>query len=165
MSKKRHKGHADKREPGAFIALPVTVLGGIEFATLSSFALKALMDLLVQYRGDNNGDLCAAWTVMARRGWRSRDSLAKGLRELRERDFIVVTRQGGRHRATLYAVTFFAIDGCGGKLDIEAPTRRFMGSWRKSPIAMHPRLPALSRSAGHSVTKYPAGSATASVSA
>ena len=96
MSKKRHKGHGDKREAGGFVALPHAVLRSTEFAGLSPFALKALMDLLSQYVGDNNGDLCAAWKVMAKRGWRSRDSLAKGIRQLRDADFIVVTRQGGK---------------------------------------------------------------------
>lgn len=140
MSKKRHKRHADKREAGGFVPLPHAVLRSKEFCTLSRFALKALMDLLAQYRGDNNGDLCAAWSLMTRRGWRSRDSLAKGLRELRDTDFLIVTRQGGRHKATLYGVSFYEIDWCSGKLDITAPTRGFMGSWRKTPVAVAPIL-------------------------
>src|SRR5438094_3976332 len=117
MSKKHHKGHGDKRESGPFVALPQAVLRSDEFARLSPFAVKLMTDLLSQYRGDNNGDLCVAWTVMSQRGWRSRDSLGKGLKELLAADFIVVTRQGGRHRASLYAVTFYEIDWCGGKLD------------------------------------------------
>lgn len=151
MSKRRFKAQGDKREPGGFLALPHAVLRSAEFARLSNFGLKALMDLLAQYRGDNNGDFCAAWTVMAKRGWRSRDSLAKGLRELREADLIVVTRQGGKHRATLYGVTFFEIDWCSGKLDIRSPTRIFMGSWRKVPLTVAPMLP----SAAPSVPRTP----------
>jgi hypothetical protein len=133
MSKKRHKEAARKREAGGFVALPYVVLRSLEFSNLSPFAVKALMDLLSQYRGDNNGDLCAAWTLMSKRGWRSRDSLGKGLKDLTDADFILRTRQGGRHVATLYAVTFYEVDWCGGKLDLEAPTRRFMGTWRKQP--------------------------------
>src|SRR4051812_11805852 len=106
MGKKRHKGHGAKREGIGFVALPHVVVRSPEFAKLSPFALKALIGLLGQYLGDNNGDLCAAWTVMSPLGWRSRDSLAKGLKELKAADFVVVTRKGGKHRATLYAVNF-----------------------------------------------------------
>ena len=157
MSRKRHKDHAKKRETGGFVALPHAVLRSRDFASLSPFALKALMDLLSQYRGDNNGDMCAAWKVMAERGWRSRDSLGKALRQLREKSFIVVTRQGiagsiarAKQRVpTLYAVTFYEIDWCGGKLEMQTPTRAHMGAWRQLPLAgnvtpLVRRAPALS---------------------
>ena len=162
MSKKRYKAHADKREPGSFVALPHVVLRSKEFSNLSPFALKLLMDLLTQYQGDNNGDLCAAWTVMAARGWRSRDSLGKGLRELRDADFLVVTRQGGRHKASLYALTFYDIDWCAGKLDIQAPTSRFKGLWRKVPVTVAPpsTVVSLSRRMGQSNAGCPAQSVT-----
>jgi hypothetical protein len=161
MGKKRYKHHAEKREAGGFVPLPHVALRSVEFADLSPFALKALMDLLSQYKGDNNGDLCAAWSVMAKRGWRSRDSLAKGLRELRDKDFITVTRQGGRHCASLYAVNFFDIDWCAGKLEIQAPTHRFKGSWRRVPTALPPVLAgnvvALSRTPVQCLADCPAG--------
>jgi hypothetical protein len=139
VKKNRHKEHAKKREAGGFVALPHAVLRSQELAQLSPFGVKALVDLLSQYRGDNNGDFCAAWKIMAERGWRSRDSLAKALSELRETGFLVVTRQGlaggmakgTRRVATLYAVTFYEVDYCGGKLDIAAPTRAHLGAWRR----------------------------------
>lgn len=137
-AKKRYKEHARKREAGGFVALPHAVLRSAEFASLSPFALKALMDLLAQHRGDNNGDLCAAWSLMVKRGWRSRDSLSKGVAELLHSGFVVVTRRGvagglGKKRiATLYAVTFYEIDWCGGKLDLQAPSRTFIGTWRRA---------------------------------
>lgn len=166
MSKKnRHKEHASKREAGGFVALPHAVLRSAELANLSAFALKALVDLLAQYRGDNNGDLCAAWKIMATRGWRSRDSLGKALGELREKDFIVTTRQGmagslaraGKRVATLYGVTFYEIDFCGGKLDVNAPTRAHLGAWRR-PSAQVVPLPVKARLrpvAALSVTRQP----------
>ncbi|HZQ71698.1 MAG TPA: hypothetical protein VFB08_02180 [Burkholderiales bacterium] len=141
MSKKRYKDHAKKREIGGFVALPHAVLRSAEFAALSPFAVKALMDLLAQYRGDNNGDLSAAWSAMAQRGWRSRDSLGKGIAELRDASFIVVTRQGaaggiGKKRVpTLYGVTCYEVDWCAGKLDVQAPSRVFMGTWRRTEAA------------------------------
>jgi hypothetical protein len=97
-----------------------------------------LLDLLAQFNGYNNGDLCAAWRLMKRRGWRSKDSLWKALGELRAENWLEVTRQGGKHVASLYALSFFAIDECGGKLDVRA-TGRPSGAWRKRP----PLLPIL----------------------
>ena len=46
---------------------------------------------------------------MSKRGWKSKDTLSKALAELRDKDWIEVTRQGGRHSPSLYAVTFYAI--------------------------------------------------------
>jgi len=135
--RKPYRDHAAKREGGGFVPLPHAVLRSPEFARLSPRAVKMLCDLLSQYKGDNNGDLCAALTVMKPRGW-SAGSLQRACVELREAGFIVLTRQGGRHRPSLYGVSFFEIDFCAGKLDFEAPTRRFMGAWRKST----PRLDA-----------------------
>ncbi len=37
-----------------------------------------------------------------------------------ERGWIVVTRLGGKHKATLYAVTWLPIDYCDGKLDVSS---------------------------------------------
>lgn len=130
MTKKHYRKHGEKREGIGYVALPHVILRSSEFAALSSKAVKLLLDLLSQYKGDNNGDLCCAWKLMEKRCWRSRDSLDQARKELLKAQFIVLTRQGGRHVASLYAVTFYEIDFCGGKLDISAPTRKFMGSWR-----------------------------------
>ena len=43
---------------------------------------------------------------------------------------LMMTRQGGRNKASLYAVTFQPINECGGKLDI-APTDIAPGDWKK----------------------------------
>lgn len=129
--RKRYKEHAAKREAGGYVPMPHAVLRSPEFAALSPRAVKALCSLLAQYRGNNNGDLCGALSLMHERGWRSKGGLADALTELEHAQFIVRTRQGGKHRATLYAVSFFAIDYCDGKLDLTAPTRSFMGSWRR----------------------------------
>ncbi len=123
---------AAKREAGGYVAMPHRVLRSVQFAALSPRSVKLLLDLLAQYRGENNGDLCAAMTLMQARGWRSKAGLHKSLAELKATSFIVETRKGGRHKATLYGVTFFDIDYCGGKLDIQAPTKRFKGSWSRS---------------------------------
>lgn len=137
MAKKRYHEHAQKREPGGYVPLPHVVLRSAQFATLSARATKLLLDLLAQYRGDNNGDLCGAATLMQARGWRSNAGLAQALRELEHRRFIICTRQGGRHRASLYGVTFYSIDWCGGKLEINAPSRKFLGTWQAPKVVRH----------------------------
>jgi len=129
--RKQHKGGKAKREPGQFVAFPMVCLRSPEFSKLSAHAVKLLCDLLAQYNGKNNGDLCAAWTLMAPHGWRSRATLSKSLKELLDSEWLIKTRQGGKHRASLYAVSFYSIDNCGGKLDVAAtvsPPR----TWRKS---------------------------------
>ena len=104
------------------------VLRSQSFSRLGPHAVKLLMDLLAQYKGDNNGDLCAAWTLMKKRGWRSRDTLSKARRELLKSEWIIVTRQGGKHLPTLFALTFFAVDECDGKLDMK-PTHSPPSNW------------------------------------
>lgn len=108
-----------------------------EYAELSPRAVKALIDLFCQYRGGNNGDLCAAKSVMQKSGWRSNDCLSKALKELVDKGWLMITRQGGRHLASLYAVTFMPIDECGGKLDVKA-TRLAPHLWKKSNQALAP---------------------------
>jgi DNA-binding PadR family transcriptional regulator len=65
----------------------------------------------------NNGDLTAAWRTMRVKGWASKATLYKALRELDATGFIIKTRQGGRRLCSLYAVTWRGIDECAGKLD------------------------------------------------
>ena len=74
---------------------------------------------------------------MAKRGWKSRDTLNKARKELLDVELVVITRHGDRKRPHLYALTFFAIDECSGKLDIKA-THRPLSTWR-----LHDPLPPL----------------------
>ena len=128
LSLRRTKG---RRETGGFIALPHRVIRHSKFICLSPRAVKLLLDFSAQFTGNNNGDLTAAWTVMQLRGWTSRDQLFKAQRELEETGFILRTRQGGRHLCNLFAITFYAIDDCDGKLEVEA-TRAPPGDWMKN---------------------------------
>ncbi|WP_303900773.1 hypothetical protein [Thiohalomonas denitrificans] len=91
--------------------------------------MKLLVDLGAQYRGTNNGDLTAAFSIMERRGWKSKSSLQNALVELLETGWIIKTRQGGRNFPSLYALTFLPIDECGGKLD-RPSTNAPLGWWK-----------------------------------
>lgn len=103
---------------------------------LSANAMNLFFDVLAQYNGYNNGDICLAWSVMKERGWTSRDTLAKARTELLASGVLEISRQGGRHKATLYALSIFAVNDCKGKLDIAA-TRVPKSLWleNESPLA------------------------------
>ena len=115
-------------------------------SVLSHMAAHLLDNLTAQFNGSNNGDLSAAPKIMKLYGWTSQGSIHNALTELLALGFIEQTRQGGRNKCSLYAVTWLAIDDCKGKLDVN-PTRvasnlwkpenaekidpRFINAWRK----------------------------------
>ena len=107
-----------RQSTGSFLRLPHHVLQHETFKTLSTRATKLLIDIAVQYRGNNNGDLSATLSLMRDRGWNSSDQLDKAKKELVGNDVIRVARQGGLNKCNLYALTWFPIDECKGKLDI-----------------------------------------------
>lgn len=127
--KKKNHLSKERRESGGFAAIPHCLLESPLFIGLSAHAIKLLMDLATQYKGYNNGDLTIAWTVMEKRGWKSRETLNKARKELLQTALIEITRTGDRRRPHLYALTFFAVDECNGKLDVK-PTERPSSAWR-----------------------------------
>jgi hypothetical protein len=131
MGRRRREKWEGTRAPGGFIPLPKIVLGCEQFASLSAHAVKLLLDLLLQYRGNNNGDLCATWTMMKKRGWRSKDTLDKARRELLSGRWIALTRQGGLHAPSLYGVTFFSLNEA-PKLELNSREFPF-GAWATTP--------------------------------
>ena len=130
MAQSRAKAKG-RRESGSYVAMPHGVLRHPNFANLTPRATKLLMDLCSVYNGRNNGDMATAWSTMKFRGWRSRDQLGKAQQELLAKGFIIKTRQGGRNRCNLFAVTIWAIDDCDGKLEISA-TNTPKGEWKNS---------------------------------
>lgn len=129
MRRKRNK-HKGRRQEGSFSQWPHACANHPNYARLSLPARALLFEFLGQYRGGNNGDLCCSFSVLKKRGWRSRDTIERARAELERVGWIVRTRQGGRNAANLYALTFFDIDECGGKLDVSAKPPP--GTWRKN---------------------------------
>jgi hypothetical protein len=125
-----------RRESDTFLALPHGVISSVNWLGLSPYGVKLVIDLAVQYKGWNNGDLCAVWPVMHKRGWRSKATLYKAIKEAIDLGIIMRTRQGGRNMPTLYAVTWKPIDECNGKLDV-SPTKVAPSTWKivSSPSA------------------------------
>jgi hypothetical protein len=118
-----------RQTTNSFLSLPHHVLNHENFRCLSPRATKLAIDIAAQYRGSNNGDLCAPLSLMRDRGWNSSDQLDKAKKELVRKDVIRVARQGGLNKCNLYALTWFPIDECKGKLDI-ASTITAPGNWK-----------------------------------
>lgn len=124
-----------RRSAGSFIALPHDVINSHNWLKLSPHAVKLFIDLFAQFKGKNNGDLCAAWSMMKPRGWKSKATLSKALMELQHYGMITLTRQGGRKIPNLYGVTFRSIDECNRKLEIRPCPP--LGDWR-NPVTDPP---------------------------
>ena len=107
-AKKRYQGN---RIGEGFVALPYSVLKSPLFLKLSPHAVKLLLDVAAQYRGNNNGDLSVAWKLMRLRGWRSEATLHKAKRELLNAGFLYEVRKGRRPNVcSLFALTWFTLD-------------------------------------------------------
>jgi len=120
-----------RSEGGQFIKLPHRCLEHINFTRLTPKATKLFIDLMLQFNGRNNGDLTAAFTIMKKRGWNSKETLRLAIDELLHYGWITRTRIGGLNRTpNLYALTIHAIDECGGKLDVN-PTNTALGYWKQ----------------------------------
>lgn len=104
---------------GLWFPMPVEFLLSRACASLSPHAAKMLLDLCSQLKanGYGNGDLSAAPAVMRPRGWSSNDTRRAALAELIRAGLLVVTRQGGRRRCTLYAITLWPLQCPLEKLD------------------------------------------------
>lgn len=119
---------------GARIWLPLDMLQGAAYASLSHSAKALLLDLTAQLRAKhgeiiNNGDLTTAFSVLSRCGWKDEKTIRKAARQLEAVYLIVKTRQGHRpNTANLYAVTWLPLNE-NDKLDITArgfPLNRYL---------------------------------------
>lgn len=112
----KNKGRAVR---GSFLLLPHAVINHPNYLALSIYARALLIEIASQYKGANNGDLTAAPKIMKARGW-SESTVGRKAQELLQAGFIQKTRQGGRNKCNLYAITWQPIDDCNGKLDVKA---------------------------------------------
>ena len=131
MNKKNKRNQINNRSNNKrFLLLPYEMLISEAYASLSNKAVKCLVDIAAQFNGKNNGDLSCTLKLMKKLGWNSNSQITSAKKELMEKGFIVLTRQGGMNKCSLYAITWMPIDECNGKLDRPA-TRVALGWWKK----------------------------------
>jgi hypothetical protein len=115
-----------KDSNNSFAGIPRRVMESEDYIGLTSSAKSLLLELAYQYRGKNNGDLTAAWSVMRSRGWRSPVTVRKALKQLIDSTLVYCTREGQFTNpggvCALYAVAWRPIDECKGKHHMK-PTR------------------------------------------
>jgi len=150
------KSNKGRRNSRPHIQLLKFVLDSEEFGQLSGNAVKLLLELHRHYNGFNNGDLCATWSRLKGRGWKSKSTLSRSTHELVDAGFIVLSRLSYlRSKPNLYALTYLAVDECNGKLDIPA-TQKPEHLWRsknKSLLPMRGKKPILTPIKGQETTK------------
>lgn len=136
----KRKGFKSTKYTEPFVGIVRSVFETPAFFDLSPHACKLLLDLAGQYRGDNNGDLTVAWSVVSKRGWRSRTTLWRCKSELIEAGFIFVTRKG-RMPSTceLLALTWFPLD-VSRKFDPEALACFEPKAYRKNTVLPMPKI-------------------------
>lgn len=130
-SARKRKKFKGRKSEDSFFMLPHYIMRSQEFGFLSPWAAKLLLELAMQYNGFNNGDFSAAYSQLSKRGWNSPGTLSAAIKELRSNRWVTLTRQGGRNRCSLYALSWWSIDECGGKLDCSAEAVA-RNDWKKT---------------------------------
>jgi hypothetical protein len=94
--------------------VPRELADSLAFRSLPVAAKVLWHDLMMQFRGCNNGNINAALSELEHCNWRSSTTIAKGLRYLIGHGFIKETRMGGKRagklkQCCLYAFTHLPI--------------------------------------------------------
>lgn len=81
--------------------VPRELADSLAFRSLPTSAKMLWHDMMMQYRGCNNGNINAALSELQHYGWRSGTTIAKALRFLMAHGFIKETRMGGKRAGNL----------------------------------------------------------------
>ncbi len=117
------------RKKAPFANIPHHIMESENYKKLGAWEVKLLLELSYKFRGKNNGDLSATWSDSKKFGWRSKGTLSKAIERLVKYGFIQLTRQGGMHQCSLYALTWHPIDECQGKHEV-SPTKTPSNLWK-----------------------------------
>jgi len=79
---------------GGFSGIPRIVMDHLDYLNLSGNAVKLLNELARQYRGNNNGDLTVAYSLLKNRGFNSKGTVERSRDELLKVELIIKTREG-----------------------------------------------------------------------
>ncbi|MAT50941.1 MAG: hypothetical protein CMK32_07140 [Porticoccaceae bacterium] len=123
----KSKGRGTKSPP--FAMLPHHIIDSPNYIKLTYKAKSLLVDIVRDYNRRNNGDLAVTFLMMQSRGWKSDETLSDAREELIHFGFLKKARQGGRNQCNLYALTFFPVDDCGGKHDLQ-PSPVATNEWK-----------------------------------
>ncbi len=124
-----------------FLSIEHRIADSAEFGALGGNAIKLLLELARQYRPGKNGDLSIPWSMLRDRGWKSQGTVARAKQELLEAGWIIETRKGGKHKCSLYALSYYPIDE--SEKHLEPPTVVAPHLWKQEGKARQPPQPAL----------------------
>lgn len=134
MANGRSVGRAKRdtgRDPGGFVALPVSVLDCPSYAALSHPARALLLEVARQFHGDDNGRMLLSRAYLAGRGWKSADVIQRAKQQLLEGGFIFETVMGHcPNKASWYAMTWRKLDKIAG-FDSGAQKAFEQGAYRR----------------------------------
>ena len=138
LVKKRNRQQQHQLAKGERYALiPGRVLESVAYKSLSARGHLLLSNLLSQFSGRNNGDLSATYSEMKKRGFGSKATLSRALKELLIKGLILLTRSGSYgsiRQCNLYAIGWLDIPEM-SKLDIRTPidARNGWKTWEPKP--------------------------------
>ena len=119
----------DRKESlNSFAGIPRIVMETPDYIGLSFVAKSLLSELAYQYKGNNNGNLTVALSILRKRGWRRSATISRATQELISASLIIRTRESRfsnpGSRCALYALSWRHIDECPGKdLDVGPTTK------------------------------------------
>ncbi len=113
----RKRGKGKPMWLGGYASLPRVFYETKEYRALSSQARSLLVEYALRFKGDNNGDLEMTEEQFSLAGLGTPTTFQRYKAELINAGWIVVTRQGGLGRCSLYALTYLPIDRTGKPYD------------------------------------------------
>lgn len=117
-----------KSKPRPFAGIPNRVIEHPDFHALSANSVRLLIWFAYQYKGNNNGKLCAVHSQLHDKGFKSKSTLSAALKELLTKGFIELSKGSGLSKngrtPNYYALTYESVDNVSGfEMDI-APTNK-----------------------------------------
>ena len=137
MTGLRRKKMKGRMEFNSFAAIPRVLVHSPNWQVCGGSAIKVLLHLAVRYNGHNNGDLSAPLSAKPG-GITSPSTLNRALQELQHYGLILLTRHGGKNRASLYGLSWHPIDHCDGKLEVRS-TVTSPGDWKEPRPLFKPK--------------------------
>lgn len=113
MSRRNRHKKGELEPLGGFVGVPYDVFNSKDYKGLSVEAKALLLEVIGQYRGDNNGDLTPSFYVVGAALKWGKPRHTKAVTELRATKLIQVTREGQRGSNgvnELWALSWFALN-------------------------------------------------------